>query len=134
MSVTFRLLFQMEARWRRDGGETEARRRRAGGELEASWRRDADGGETADADEVEARWQIWRRETEAKWGRDGSGGGDEVGDDGGGEDGDVLAKPPSAVAPCGSIDEVESSVEAVGREREAGKAGHGRSGARRTRS
>ena len=57
-----RLLFQMEARWRRDGGETEARRRRAGGELEASWRRDADGGETADADEVEARWQMEARD------------------------------------------------------------------------
>ena len=42
-SVTFRLLFQMEARWRRDGGETEARRRRAGGELEARCRRRRDG-------------------------------------------------------------------------------------------
>ena len=57
-----RLLFQMEARWRRDGGETEASWRRAGGELKASWRRDADGGETADADEVEARWQMEARD------------------------------------------------------------------------
>ena len=60
----------MEARWRRDGGETEARRRRAveaswrrdACQAEASWRRDADGGETADADEVEARWQMEARD------------------------------------------------------------------------
>ena len=52
----------MEARWRRDGGETEASWRRAGGELKASWRRDADGGDTADADEVEARWQMEARD------------------------------------------------------------------------
>ena len=63
----------------------EARRKRDGSETEASWRRDADGGETADADEVEARWQMevrdggemqmearWRRaggETGARWRR-----------------------------------------------------------------
>ena len=63
-------------RWRRDGSETEA-----------SWRRDADGGETADADEVEARWQMEARDggemqMEARWRRDGgSGGGDEGGGD-----------------------------------------------------
>ena len=71
-----------EARWRRD--EMEARRKRDGSETEASWRRDADGGETADADEVEARWQMEARDggemqMEARWRRDGgSGGGDEV--------------------------------------------------------
>ena len=77
----------MEAIWRR-----LARRKRDGGELEASWRRDADGGETADADEVEARWQMEARdggemqmearcggELEARRGRDG--GGDEGGGD-----------------------------------------------------
>ena len=53
-----------------------ARRKRDGGELEASWRRDADGGETADADEVEARWQMEARDggemqMEARWRRDG---------------------------------------------------------------
>ena len=32
----FSVTFQMEARWRRDGGETEARWRRDGGEMEAS--------------------------------------------------------------------------------------------------
>ena len=115
----------------------EARRRRDGGELEASWRRAGGETQTEARRQTQTSWRRdgrWRRETEAKWRREGSGGGDEVGDDEGGEDGDVLAKPPSAVAPCGSIDEVESSVEAVGREREAGKAGHGRSGARRTRS
>ena len=52
-------------RWRRDGSETEA-----------SWRRDADGGETADADEVEARWQMEARDggemqMEARWRRAG---------------------------------------------------------------
>ena len=63
-------------RWRRDGSETEA-----------SWRRDADGGETADADEVEARWQMEARDggemqMEARWRRDGgSGGGEEGGGD-----------------------------------------------------
>ena len=63
-----------EARWRRD--EMEARRKRDGSETEASWRRDADGGETADADEVEARWQMEARDggemqMEARWRRDG---------------------------------------------------------------
>ena len=52
-------------RWRRDVSETEA-----------SGRRDADGGETADADEVEARWQMEVRDggemqMEARWRRDG---------------------------------------------------------------
>ena len=115
----------------------EARCRRDGGELEASWRRAEGETQTEAIRQTQTRWRRdgrWRRETEAKWRREGSGGGDEVGGDEGGEDGDSLAKPPSAVAPCGSIDEVESSVEAVGRAREAGKAGHGRSGARRTRS
>jgi len=64
----------------------------------------------------------------------GSGGSDEGGGDEGGEGGDALAKPPFDVAPCGSIDGVESSVEAAGWAREAAKGGHGRSGARRTRS
>ena len=74
-----------EARWRRD--KMEARRKRDGSETEASWRRDADGGETADADEVEARWQMEARDggemqMEARWRRDGgSGGGDEGGGD-----------------------------------------------------
>ena len=70
----FSVTFQMEARWRRDGGETEVRRRQAESELEANWRRDAGGGETADADEVEARWQMEARdggEMEARWRRDG---------------------------------------------------------------
>ena len=40
----------------------EARQKRDGGELEASWKRDADGGETADAHEVEARWQMEARD------------------------------------------------------------------------
>ena len=48
----------MEARWRRDGGETEASWRRAEGELEARRRR----GEMADADEVEAK-----RQTRHSW-------------------------------------------------------------------
>ena len=77
-------------RWRRDGGETEA-----------SWRRDADGGETADADEVEARWQMQARDggemqMEARWRRDGGETGarwrrrrDEGGGDEGGESGEA---------------------------------------------
>ena len=69
----FSVTFQMEARWRRDGGETEVRRRQAESELEANWRRDAGGSDTADADEVEARWQMEARdggEMEARWRRD----------------------------------------------------------------
>ena len=70
-------LLQMEARWRRDGGETEASWRRAEGELEARRRR----GEMADADEVEAKRQT--RQMEARDGgemearRRRAGGGDE---------------------------------------------------------
>ena len=128
-SVTFSDGGEMEARRRRDGGETEASWRRAGGELEARRRRRRDGrrrrggGEMADGGERRRRnggekaAAAATRLATTRVARTA-----------------MLAKPPSAVAPCGSIDEVESSVEAVGREREAGKAGHGRSGARRTRS
>ena len=76
---------------RRDGFETDLRRVRAGREMGVRWRRDAGGGETADANEAGAGWEMEARrrrdecrkrdgrrrrdggELEARWRRDGGG-------------------------------------------------------------